>query len=681
MEPTATADLSFDDLLAREWLAVNHLGGYSSSTLCCLNTRKYHGLLVAATLPPVGRSVVLSRVEEFVQADNSIEALASNEYPGTVHPQGFRHLAAFSGEPYPRWAYRTPAWTIEKSLQLLHDRNAVILSYSLLTSASTVELELRPLLALRSIHSLGYQHDRAFKVAATSSSHTPPDFPGKSFVVSSSAGGPDVHFSHDGSAHGAAYWYLNQLYRREDQRGYACVEDLWSPCVIKWTLSPGQTVHLVCSLEPLTVQEATGIVTRQASLHDRHRLPAADPALELLSRAAGKFLARTSPAVHAEIPAQRLHSDFPWGAPSIRSSLLALTGLTLVPGFIDECDHFLRYCASQMHAGFIPSDLDEFTAKPLFRGVDTSLIYIHAVHDFLKYTSPSGPSAAPHPAESYWLDIFERILAAYDRPLADIASGDCSVAVDGDGLLVARCRSDANTWMDSKVNDWVVTPRAGRPVGLNALWHSALRITATRLKRLGRAVAAGRWEALAHRAKHAFPTRFWNAATDSCFDVVDDAWVDDAIRPDQLFAISLPFPALDDDRATRMLKTVRSKLLTPFGPRTLAPGHPAYIGRYEGNVLARDRAAYNGCVHPFLLAHFIRASVRLSARSPESIADARELLHPLLAYARGPGQGLLPELFSGDHPHSPGGAIASARSVGCLLQSFAEDVLGQRPAD
>jgi predicted glycogen debranching enzyme len=681
MDPTVTSELSFEDQIGREWLAVNHLGGYASSTLCCLNTRKYHGLLVAATKAPVGRTVVLSRVEEFVQAENTIEALAANEYPGTIHPEGFRYLAAFSGEPYPRWAYRSKLWTIEKSLQLLQDRNAVLISYSVLTAAGPVELEVRPLMALRPIHALGYQHDRVFKLTPTSATHTPPDSPGQSFTVSSSTGGPDVHFAHDGTAHGSAYWYLNQLYRREEQRGYACLEDLWSPCVLKWTLTPGQTVHLVCSLDPLSVAEARGIVTRQASLHDRHRLTT-DPNLQLLTRAAGKFLARAAPAADANTPLQRVHSDFPWGAPSIRSALLGLTGLTLVPGFVDECEGFLRYCASEMQAGQIPSDLDEFTARPLFRGVDTSLLFIHAAHDYLRYTSPTA-GAGPHPAESFWLDLFEKILASYDRPLSDLASGESQVAVDGDGLLVARAKGDANTWMDAKINDWVVTPRAGRPVGLNALWYSALTLTAARLRKLGRSVAAGRWESIAHRVKASFPQRFWNAATETCFDVVDDAWVDDALRPDQLFAISLPYPVLDDDRAAKLLKSVRTHLLTPYGLRTLAPSHSAYMGRYEGNVLARDRAAYNGCVHPFLLAYFIRATIRLAARTPDASAtakvEARELLDPLLKFARNPGQGLLPELFSGDTPHHPGGAIASARSVGALLQTYAEDILGQRP--
>jgi predicted glycogen debranching enzyme len=236
---------SLDDLLQREWLCTNGVGGFASSTLACMNTRKYHGLLVAAMAPPVRRMVLLSRVEEVVTMDGWSTSLACNEYPGTVHPEGYRMLAAFRADPYPSWAYQADGWTIEKGLRLIEGENTVLLTYTMLGGSKPVTLEVRPLLAMRPIHELMYQWNGRLVTEHKSKRH---------YRVAPTMRTPEVFFAHDGAYTDQAYWYLNTIYRREQDRGYSGLEDLWSPGAVKWTIGPGQTAHFVCSAEPIDLE-------------------------------------------------------------------------------------------------------------------------------------------------------------------------------------------------------------------------------------------------------------------------------------------------------------------------------------------------------------------------------------------------------------------------------------------
>jgi glycogen debranching enzyme len=259
------------------------------------------------------------------------------------------------------------------------------------------------------------------------------------------------------------------------------------------------------------------------------------------------------------------------------------------------------------------------------------------------------------------------------------AGADLGIKTDSDGLLLCRSPGVGATWMDAKVGDWVITPRSGRPVELNALWYNAIRIVAQLCERFGDSRHATELDSLAGRAKAAFNRRFWNESESCCYDVIDDHGPDSAIRPNQLLAISLPFPVLDADRHAAVLQRVRSDLLTPFGPRTLVSREHGYQGRYGGNVVSRDRALHQGCVHPWLLGHYITALLRVFGRSEATRTLARQLLGPSLEHLRTIGTGQIPELFDGDAPHRPGGAIAAATSVGEILRVYVEEVLDQAP--
>src|SRR5215204_537044 len=290
--PLDVSALSFDDLIGREWLATNALGGYASSTVPCLNTRKYHGLLVAAMAAPVRRMVLLSRVEETVLCNGQPFDLSCNEYPGVIHPQGQNLLRAFHHEPFPRWAYQGDGWTIEKQLRPLQGENTVVISYTVLGGSASVELEARPLFALRGMHELMYQWNAPLEAQKLGKRH---------FRIPATTKSPEVFFAHDGSFTTQSSWYLNTIYRREQERGYAGLEDMWMPGVVRWKLTPGQTVHFVCSSEPIDYARVITEAQRQFEIavppiltHKR------DANFEALVRAAEQFVVKNregAPAV------------------------------------------------------------------------------------------------------------------------------------------------------------------------------------------------------------------------------------------------------------------------------------------------------------------------------------------------------------------------------------------------
>jgi predicted glycogen debranching enzyme len=654
VETIDLSSLSVDAQLSHEWLAVNHLGGYAASTLPGCNTRKYHGLLVAAMSPPIRGMVLLSRVEETVFYDGWPHPLATNEYPETMHPQGHRLLRAFSNDPFPRWGYQNDGWTLEKQLRMLRGENTVVLSYTLMGSAKPVELEVRPLFALRGMHELMYQWNAPLAPENLTDAH---------HHIKATHATPEVFFAHDGKFTGEGYWYLNTIYRREQERGYSGLEDLWSPGVVRFVLKPGETVNFVCSTDPIDLPRVLDAAAKQ---FDVACAPAAvdgvrpDANLEALCRAADQFVVRTRDG------RSMLTSGYPWSAPSGRDAMINLPGLLLATGRLSTARDVLEYFASLEQGGLMPSEFPTDGSAPKYRGADVSLWFVNAVHQYLRYSHDERTAQT-------LFDAIDRILAAYEKGAA------LGVHADADGLLSS---GPLTTWMNAEVEDAPVTPRAGRAVEVNALWYNALRIGADLAKRFHHPVRGEELYTLANKAKYAFNRRFWNADAGCCFDVVTDGGVDPAVRPNQLPAMSLPYPVLNPDRHQAVLTKLRDDLLTPMGLRTLAPADPHYRGRYGGTVVARDRAYHQGCAYPWLLGPFVSAFVRAyGSKSPGVRDQAAHMLAPALKFLCGEGGGQLPELFDGDAPHHAGGLTASARSVAEVLRAYAEDVLDLAPVD
>jgi predicted glycogen debranching enzyme len=649
------SSFQLEELLGREWLCTSGNGGYASSTACGLNTRKYHGLLVAAMAPPVRRMVLLSRVEEMVRVGSRSFALAANEYPGAIHPQGHALLRAFDHDPFPRWAYQGNGWTIEKQLRLPRGRNAVVLTYTLLAAPGPVELELRPLFALRGIHELTYQWNGGLDARALGAQH---------HRIPASSRTPEAFFAHDGEFAPQACWYLNTIYRAEQQRGYAGLEDLWMPGVVGWKLAPGQSVHFICASEPIDFLRVLGDVKRQQeATAGRFRGPRADRTLDALLQAAEQFV------VSGREQAPAIISAYPWGTAAGRDAMICLPGLLLVPGKLEQAGALLKSFAGLVREGLMPAELAEDGSGWRYTAADTALWFIHALGQYVRYGGDG-------------MLVRDCLLPAALRIIEMHRHGGCGLGVgaDAEGLLRTEAPGIATTWMDAGAGDWVVTPRQGRPVSLNALWYNAICTVADLCREGGDVPAADELDLVAMRVKESFNRRFWNQAEGCCHDVVKDSGVDSSIRPNQLLAISLPHAVLDIDRHARVLQRVGDELLTPMGVRTISPGDPAYHGRYGGPVLARERSRYQGSALAWLLGPMVGAHLRVHGRGEAARAEALQMLRGCLAHLQGAGHGQLCELFDGDEPHGAGGAAASARSVAEVLRCYVEDVLDISPA-
>ncbi len=659
--------LSFDGLIGREWLATNQLGGFACSTVAGLNTRKYHGLLVAAMAPPVRRMVLLSRVEETVFRDGWPAALSSNEYPGVIHPEGFRRLRAFNYEPFPRWAYQGDGWTLEKELCLLRGRNAVLLSYSLLAAERPLTLEIRPLYALRSIHDLTYQwNGRLFSEIKSKGHHRIPPT-GKT---------PEVFFAHDAHFDAQPNWYLNTIYRREQERGYSGLEDLWMPGVIRQTLQPGQSLHFACSTDPIDLPRVIAAADQQCVsgspvpalsepiILDR---PQTQDALTALRRAAEQFVALV-PQEGASEKSTSIVTLYPWSPPSVRGALIAFCGLLLVTGRFVEARKFLLSLVGRLRDGIMPSEFPEGGGVPVYLGSDVSLWFVNAVQNYLRYSADEPTTRR----------LYEAVVQIVDHYRHGTGLG---IKVDADGLLGSQQPGSATTWMDARVGEWVITPREGRPVELNALWYNAVNIDADLARKFGQGDRAEELTSFARSIKEAFNHRFWNDEAGCCFDVLNDYGHDPAVRPNQLLAISLPHPVLAVERHVRVVEKLHAELLTRVGVRTLSCDDAGYHAPYAGGVLPRDRAYHNGCAFPWLLGPFVTAYLRVHGRGEVARRQALEMIQPCLDHLIGDGLGQLCELFDGDAPHAPGGALASALSIGELLRCYEEDILDVARAD
>ncbi len=481
---------------------------------------------------------------------------------------------------------------------------------------------------------------------------------------------PEVFFAHDGEFRGEPYWYLNSIYRGEEQRGYAGLEDLWNPGVFRWSVSPGQSVHLICSSEPVRVDRVLDELNRAAEELDRGAAASGTPAgedrdetLQALIRAADAFVVK----LPSDAP-QPVHviGQYPWSPPANRAGLVGFTGLFLIPGRLEDGRKYLLSMASQMRDGLIPSELPEDGAPPRYNGADISLLFVAAVGEYLRFADDQEAMAALWPA-------VQTILQAYRQ------GTKLGIQVDQSGLLGTRSPGVAASWMDAQVGQWVVTPRMGKPVELNALWFNALKIAANIAERLQKRAVATELDVLAQKARTSFNASFWNEKANCCFDCLNDNGNDASIRSNQIFAVSLPHAILDPSRHEALVRTVITELLTPVGLRTLSRNDPAYQGRYSGSVVSRDRAQHQGTVYPWLLGPLASAEARVHGRDAQTIARIRQWIQPCLEHMNGDGMGQIGELFDGDAPQHPGGALASALSVAEILRCYAQEVLGIGP--
>ena len=642
-----------DQATQREWLETNGIGGFACSTIIGLNTRRYHGLLVPALHPPAGRIVALSKCEETLHVpDKGDYDLSSNSYAGAIHPHGYRYLEHVRLDPFPIFTYRIDDVVIEKQIFMIHGRNAIATIYGPTNRAVT--LTVRPLIAFRDYHQLTRKNDHL---------NAQVDVQNDCIRFQPYTQLPPLYIAHNGRFETRGDWYYNFEYAVEAYRGLDCREDLYCPGEFTFDLQPGQSAQWIADMEPVNGTEINAL--RQAEIDRRTGIvqsaPAEDAGIRLLTRAADDFIVKRKDGLSTII------AGYPWFTDWGRDTMIALPGLTLVTGRFDEARDILSAFAKYCDQGLIPNRFPDHGETPDYNSVDATLWYVHAVDRYLAYTGD--------------LEFVRQNLWPV---LTDIVHWFCKgtrygIHLDTDGLLYAGEPGVQLTWMDAKVGDWVVTPRQGKPVEINALWYNALCVLRDLAEKFHETDRATEYTLLSARLKKRFPKAFWNSDAGCLFDCIGEWGADPAIRPNQIFALSLPHRMLDEASEQSILRAVEQHLLTPYGLRSLSPSDPAYKGHYGGDPVARDGAYHQGTVWGWLIGPYVTAFVRLNQADPEVRTHALRLLDPLRRHLYEAGLGQISEIFEGDPPHAPQGCFAQAWSVAEVLRAYAEDIAGRQP--
>jgi predicted glycogen debranching enzyme len=651
--------------IRREWLVTNGIGGFASGTLAGIATRRYHGLLIAATEPPVGRRVFVGGLVETVTYRGATVALHAHEFAnGTIEGAGFELVESFALEgSVPVWTYAIGDALLERRVWMGRATNTTYVRYRLARGGGPARLAVSALVTDRDIHQL--TRGKA----------------GNEPAVEPIDGGVVVHGSpavlggwpssarlrvvaSNGSFDPTGAWWWGFRHREETARGQDDVADLYLAGTHSMTLQPGESWTLVLSTEAdpdLDGEAALAVVeARDSELLGRAGTQRASGFVRRLVLAADAFIVRRDvapaggPEPRSPIEGRSVIAGYPWFNDWGRDTMIALPGLTLATGRPEDGAAVLRAFGRWIADGLLPNDFPSSAdARPEYNTVDAALWYVQAVRAHHEAT-----------ADDNLLDeLLPGLRVVVDAHVAGTRHG---IGVDHrDGLLAAGEPGIQLTWMDARLDDWVVTPRIGKPVEINALWYNALCTVGPWLIARADAAAGHSYMALAEQVSRSFRARFWRPELGHLADVVDGPDGDDmSLRPNQVFALSLPFALVEGAAARATLEAVGRALLTSYGLRTLSPSDPAYLGRHEGDRRARDGAYHQGPAWAWLMGAYAEAVDRVTGDQ----AAALSILRPFEAHLADAGIGSISELFDGDAPHRPRGCPAQAWSVAEVLR-------------
>ncbi len=596
-----------------EWLETNGTGAFAMGTVAGINTRRYHGLLIASLKPPVERYVLLSRVEEELVTDAGSFELGACQYPGAVGPRGFDYIEEFRPEPCATWRYSAGGATLEKQVYLIPGRQAVVIRYR---ADHPAKLRVRPFVAFRDYHSMSHANDSLNPYADVSEG---------SVRIQPYSGLPALELRSSGEFAHAANWYYNIEFLAELDRGLDFREDQFTPGVITLDLAPGEWSTICASIDGSAATEPPA--TR-------------DPFV--VRRADGK------PTIIA---------GYPWFTDWGRDTMISVPGLLIAPGRLAEARQIIEGFLEHMSQGIIPNRFPDAGETPEYNTADGTLWMFQAVAQWL---AAGGDRA---------------FLRSFYKAARDIVDWHrrgthYAIGVDpADGLLNAGTPGTQLTWMDAKVGDWVVTPRHGKPVEINALWHGALSLMADWAHELGDLAAADAYKADAARVRDSFRAGFWNPSRRCLYDVLCPEGAIAKLRPNQIFAVSLPYGLLEQDQQQEVVRVVERELLTPVGLRTLEREDPEYKPRYQGSGLERDGAYHQGTVWPWLLGPYIDAYLTAYGKTSETLNYCRGLLEAIDSESAHHGcLGSVAEIYDADEPRYPRGCPAQAWSVAELMR-------------
>jgi len=647
---------------SREWLATNGIGGFASGTIATGTTRRYHGLLIGALQPPAGRTQLVAAVDETVRYGGTAYALATHRWgSGAIDPQGYLYLESFRLEgATPVWTYALADALLEKRIWMVQSENTTFIHYTLARASSPLEIDLKALVNYRDFHSLTHAGDWHMKIVPTHDGV---------MVLPFDSATPFYLKSAQASCEPQHEWFRDCYLPRETERGLDDHEDYLFTALFQATLKAGESLTIVVTTEATTPldgeasraqradRESALLKTWQAQ-NDKSATNAPGWLRQLVLAADQFIVKRTLPEEpdgHSVIAGYHWFGD--WG----RDTMIALPGLALVTGRANVAKQILLAFADFVDGGMLPNNFPDAGGKPEYNTVDAALWYFEAVRQYFAATQDTTTLEKLYPVLAGMID-------------AHVAGTRYNIHVDStDGLLYAGGPGVQLTWMDAKVGDWVVTPRTGKPVEINALWINALETIAQFARLLNK--PADEYASLSAQAKSNFQ-KFWNAERNCCFDVIDvpgsakSSGKDASLRPNQILAVSLPVSPLSGDQQKSVVDICAQRLVTCYGLRSLAEGEPGYQGHYGGDQRARDAAYHQGTVWGWLLGPHALAHYRVYGAR----AAALRYLEPLGSNIGAYGLGTLAEIFEGDPPHVPRGCIAQAWTVGEILRAWSEIV-------
>lgn len=641
---------------SREWLVTNGIGGYAFGTVAGLETRSYHGLLIAALQPPLGRTLLLAKLDETALYGAEQFQLATNRWVGgAVAPEGYCHIERFHLEgTTPVWTFALADALLEKRIFMQPGANTTYVLYRIVRASGSIDLSIKALV------------DYAAEHCATTAGDFPMEITGveRGLRIAAFEGAVPFHvLSSGGATRPANEWYRNFDLAAERARGLRDHSDHFFAGEFIATLAPGESLTIVASTDAspslngesayAARQKQTHSLLEEFSVGNAGRVGRVPPHIEQLVLAADQFIAARP--LEGMADALTILAGYPWFGDWGRDTMIALPGLCLATGRPSIARNILRTFAHFVCEGMLPNNFPSAGAAPVYNTVDATLWYFQAIHEYFEATRDIGLLGELFP-------VLDAIMDAH------VHGTRYHIHVDAaDGLLYAGEAGVALTWMDAKVGDRVITPRIGKPVEINALWFNAAMSMAQFARALGR--ASDRYESLAQRARTGFG-RFWNPEKRFCFDVIDGPpgmeKCDAALRPNQIFAVSLPESPLTPERQRAVVDVCARELLTSFGLRSLGRNEPGYMGQYAGGVETRDAAYHQGTVWGWLLGPFALAHLRVYQDTETAIS----FLEPMLRHVAAAGLGTAGEIFDGDEPFTPNGCVAQAWTVGETLRAW-----------
>lgn len=633
-----------------EYLETNGLGGWSGSSITGVHTRRYHGLFVAAINPPTDRMVLLSKLDETIIIKENRYELSCNVYEGDIiHPMGNQYLESFSKDFFPEWIYEAGGVRVKKTICMIHGENTVVIRYKAEKAAAPFALELLPLVAARGYHELSHASPRMHWDADFSNGifHNQPD------------GISHIYISVPGSAYQhTPRWFYNFKYNVEQYRGLEYTEDLFNHGIFSVELNKGDELNIIISSENTEGRDGAQLIKQE--LKRRKGLLKGQPEDETVQQlvlAADQFIVNRYSSTSTEGEKDVLKTiiaGYHWFTDWGRDTMISLPGLTLSTGRLDDAKKILSAFAQHVSKGMLPNRFQE-KEPPEYNNVDGTLWYFIAVY---KYLQAGGDKKF----------VLETILPV----LKDIIDWHFrgtryNIHVADDGLLYAGEAGQQLTWMDARIGDWVVTPRMGKPVEIQALWYNTLQVFAALLKLNKQGEDAAQVLQHAAKAKESFDSLFWYDEGKYLYDVIGENGKPDAtLRPNQLFAISLPFPLLEGEKAKAILNIVKEKLYTPVGLRSLPQGDLHYIPQYGGDQWHRDSSYHEGTVWSWLLGAYVDAVMKSKARNKKT--EALLIIKNFLYHLNEACIGQVSEIFDAEAPHHPRGCVAQAWGVAEVLR-------------